>query len=93
MIRCYLAVLCLVLPVQAAEVPDNPAIDPDKHFRLVAEAAEHRTSRRLTEQQFIERSAQPGTVVLDARSKEKYEELHVRGAMHLSFPDITILCP
>ena len=35
-------------------------------------------------------SREPGTVVLDARSKERYDELHVEGAMHLSFPDIAI---
>ena len=35
-------------------------------------------------------SHQPGTLVLDARSRAKYEELHIRGAVNLSFPDITI---
>jgi hypothetical protein len=35
-------------------------------------------------------SRQPGTVILDARSAEKYRELHVRGAVNLSFPDITV---
>ena len=30
------------------------------------------------------------TVVLDARSSEKYRERHVRGAVNLSFPDITV---
>ena len=34
-------------------------------------------------------SREPGTVILDARSKEKYDELHVKGAIHLSFPDFT----
>jgi len=34
-------------------------------------------------------SRQPGTVVLDARSREKYDELHVKGAINLSFPDFT----
>jgi hypothetical protein len=28
--------------------------------------------------------------VLDARSREKYDLLHVKGAIHLSFPDITV---
>ena len=28
--------------------------------------------------------------MLDARSKEKYDELHVKGALNLSFPDITV---
>ena len=33
-------------------------------------------------------SREPGTIVLDARSKEKYDLLHVKGAINLSFPDI-----
>ena len=33
---------------------------------------------------------EPGTIVLDARSREKYDELHVKQAIHLSFPDIAI---
>jgi hypothetical protein len=34
--------------------------------------------------------SEPGTVVLDARSAQRYGELHVRGALNLSFPDITV---
>ena len=34
--------------------------------------------------------AEPGTIVLDARSTERYGELHVRGAVNLGFPDITV---
>ena len=30
------------------------------------------------------------SVVLDARSREKYDLLHIEGAVHLSFPDITV---
>jgi len=32
----------------------------------------------------------PGTIVLDARSRQRFDELHVKGAMNLSFPDITV---
>ena len=35
-------------------------------------------------------SREPGTIVLDARSRERYDELHIRGALHLSFPDIAV---
>jgi hypothetical protein len=35
-------------------------------------------------------SREPGTVILDARSKQKYDQLHVKGALNLSFPDIAI---
>ena len=35
-------------------------------------------------------SREPGTVVLDARSKARFDELHVEGAINLSFPDIAV---
>jgi hypothetical protein len=35
-------------------------------------------------------SREAGTVILDARSQEKYNELHIKDALNLSFPDITV---
>ncbi len=35
-------------------------------------------------------SKEPGTVILDARSKEKFDQLHIKGAINLSFPDIAV---
>ena len=66
----------------------NPAIDMAGHLRVSAEAARHRRARRVSEAEFIRMSRQPGTVILDARSRAKYDELHVKGAINLSFPDI-----
>lgn len=74
----------------AAPRPANPAIDMAAHLRVSAEAARHRLARRVSEDDFIRMSRQPGTLVLDARSSEKFEELHVKGAVNLSFPDITV---
>ena len=68
----------------------NPAIDMQGYLRVAGEAAEHRESRRLTEEAFIQMSREPGTVILDARSREKYNELHIKDAINLSFPDITV---
>jgi hypothetical protein len=68
----------------------NPAIDMDGYLRISAEAAKYRESRRLTEDEFITVSREKGTVILDARSREKYNELHIKGAVNLSFPDITV---
>jgi rhodanese-related sulfurtransferase len=70
--------------------PANPAIDMEGFLRLADEAAKHRESRRLSEEEFIKMSREPGTVVLDARSKEKYDLLHIKGAVNLSFPDIAV---
>jgi phage shock protein E len=68
----------------------NPAIDMDGYLRVSREAAEHRETRRVSEEEFIRMSRDPGTVILDARSRERFDELHVKGALNLSFPDIAI---
>ena len=68
----------------------NPAIDMPGYLQVSREAAEHRASRLLSEEEFIRMSRAPGTVVLDARSREKFDELHVQGALSLPFPDIAI---
>lgn len=82
-----LAVALLVAP---ASPPPNPAIDPVGHQRAVAEAFRHRQTRRLTEDAFLKAMAEPGTVVLDARSRENFARLHLKGAVSLPFPDIDI---
>jgi hypothetical protein len=68
----------------------NPAIDMRGYLKVAEEAAAYREDRRLTEEEFIRMSGEPGTIVLDARSREKYDELHVAGAVHLNFSDITV---
>jgi hypothetical protein len=70
--------------------PPNPNIDMDGYLRVSKEAAEHRSTRRLTEAEFLTMAAEPGTIVLDARSKAKYDLMHVKGAINLSFPDIDV---
>ena len=85
---CFLAMPCAL----AAETSsaDNPAIDIRGYLRIASEAATHRESHRLSEAEFIRLSKEPGTIVLDARSRQKYDEVHVKGAINLSFPDIAI---
>jgi len=74
---------------KARQIP-NPSIDMKGYLRVAEEAAKYREKRRLTEDEFIRTSREPGVVILDARSKQKYNEMHVEGAVNLSFPDITV---
>jgi hypothetical protein len=67
----------------------NPKIDAPEFLRLSEEAILRREGRRLSEAEFLRLAARPGTVVLDARSRDKYERLHVRGALSLPFTDFT----
>lgn len=70
--------------------PPNPAIDMNGYLKIAAEAAKHRQSHRVSEEDFIKMSQEEGTIVLDARSKEMYDLMHVKGAINLSFPNIDI---
>ena len=75
---------------QTAQAPPNPNIDMNGHLRVSQEAAKHRETHRVSEDDFIKMSQESGTIILDARSKEKFDLLHIKGAMNLSFPDITV---
>ena len=77
-------------PRQMQQAPVNPAIDMEGFLRVSAKAAKHRETRRISQEEFLRMSRETGTLVLDARSQDKYDRLHVKGAMNLSFPDIAI---
>ena len=68
----------------------NPAIDMPAYLQVAQEAAAYRETHRLTEAEFIAMSREPNTIILDARSAEKYAELHINNAVNLSFPDIAV---
>jgi hypothetical protein len=69
---------------------ENPNIDMPSYLVVAHEAAAWRETHRLSEAEFLRMSRQPDTLVLDARSAEKFGELHIRNAINLSFPDITV---
>ncbi|HEV8590994.1 MAG TPA: hypothetical protein VGQ55_02750, partial [Pyrinomonadaceae bacterium] len=78
----YLTTLILAISACTYAQPQtkivNPAINMKGYLKVSAEAARYRETRRLTEDEFIKMSAEKGTVVLDARSKQKYDELHIK---------------
>jgi hypothetical protein len=65
---------------QAQEIR-NPAIDMAGYLKVAFEAAQHREGRRLTEEQFLRMSAEPGTVVLDARILIGYRNVYELGPL------------
>ncbi|MBA4190248.1 MAG: sulfurtransferase [Planctomycetaceae bacterium] len=66
----------------------NPAIDMPGYIKVAQEAEVHRRTRRVTEEEFIKMSGEKDTIILDARSKQMYDLLHVKGAINLNFSDI-----
>lgn len=82
--------LTALVSAQTAAPIVNPKIDMDAYLKIARQAADYRDSHRLTEDEFIKMGMEPGTIILDARSKEKFDELHIKDAVNLSFPDITV---
>lgn len=85
---------CVVLSNGTVAAPTkpiaNPAIDMEGYLHVSRAAAKHRETRRVSEDDFIRMSRESGTIILDARSREKYDLLHIKGAVNLSFPDIAV---
>ena len=86
--RFLLLLLPIALAVEAAP-PTNPQIDYQAFVRDVRTVGVLREERRVSEAEFIRMAAQPGTVVLDARSDRLYRLRHIQGAVNLSFPEFT----
>ena len=67
----------------------NRNIDYTGFLANAVQVGKLRVERRVSEQDFIEMSREPDTIILDARSDSKYQLLHIKGARHLSLTDVT----
>lgn len=56
---------------------------------LVAAVEPHRAKRLVDLDTFLKMSREKGVIVLDTRSRFRYERIHLKGARHLSFTDFT----
>ena len=80
--------LAITANAETNSIP-NRLVDYDTFLANAGEIGRLRNERRVSEEKFIQMAAEPGTVIFDARSDDKYAKLHVKGARHLSFPEIT----
>jgi hypothetical protein len=69
--------------------PANPQIDYPGFLEIARKAENLRAARRLGEAEFAAAMREPGTVLLDARSADKYQLRHIAGAVSLPFTDFT----
>ena len=88
--KTTLAILLLsaALACAADKIP-NQLIDYARFKKIARQVEPIREGRRVTEEQFATMAAEPDTVVLDARSADKYALRHIRGAVTLPFTDFT----
>lgn len=83
-----LATSCVPLEARPEPIP-NRLIDYQGFLENASSVGKLREERRITEAEFVRMAAEPGTIILDARSDSKFAMLHVQGARHLSLPDVT----
>jgi hypothetical protein len=76
------------LPLLAEDIK-NPAIRYAGFRNLTQELEPVREKRRVSEEDFLRMAGEPGTVILDARSRDKFDAIHAKGALHLAFTDFT----
>jgi hypothetical protein len=57
---------------------------------LAKEVQPHRNKRVVHLKKWIKMSKDPGTIILDTRSKKMYDAKHIKGAIHLNFADFNM---
>ncbi len=65
-------------------------VNYDYFQELVAEVKDHRAERLVGLGEFLTKSTEKNTIILDTRSKEMYDRKHIKGAIHLNFADFNI---
>ena len=73
---------------EEAPIP-NKMIDYPGFLQNAEKVGKLRKQHRVAEEEFIRMAKEPGTVVFDARSDAKFAMFHIKGAKHLSLPDVT----
>jgi len=85
----FLALLSVAIAhAQTNSIP-NRLVDYDTFLAHAADIGRLRNERRVSEEKFIEMAAEPKTVIFDVRSDDRYKKLHIKGARHLNFTEIT----
>jgi phage shock protein E len=78
-----------ILAAALAAAPVNPQIDYAGFRDLTVSVDEYRQARLVDWTGFAAAAAQPGVLILDARSASAYAQGHIEGAVNLPFTDFT----
>ncbi len=75
----------------AAEEADYPIakVSFEDYKNLVEKVEAHRADRLIDLDTFLKMSKKDGVIILDTRSKFRFDRIHVKGAVHLNFSDFT----
>ncbi|MCJ8157892.1 rhodanese-like domain-containing protein [Sphingomonas sp. LaA6.9] len=79
----------LALPAAAQTPARNPQIDYPGFRALTQSVEAQRRDGLIDFARFQAEAAKPGTLILDARSRDAYAAGHIKGAVNLPFTDFT----
>ena len=88
LLAAALAVPLLRIAADPKEIP-NRFIDAPGFEQDVGASLNLRAARRIMPDTFAKMMNDPDTVVLDARSLEKFSQMHIKGSRHLDFTEFT----
>jgi hypothetical protein len=85
------SIMLLVTSAALAQKQNYPKakVSFDDFKGLVAEVEVHRATRLVDLDTFLQLSGKPGVIILDTRSKFRFDRIHLKGAKHLNFSDFT----
>jgi phage shock protein E len=67
----------------------NPQIDYDGYRALIDEVRPYRLARLVDWDAFAAAAAEPGVLILDARSAQQFAAGHIRGAVNVPLPEFS----
>lgn len=87
---CFILILLTNSPIDAQEDhKDLSRVDYSGFLQISSELSKYRASRLIDIETFNAFSEEENTLILDTRSKRAYDEIHIKGAVHLNFSDFT----
>lgn len=84
----FFILVCTLTNTQAQSL-NNPNIDYGSFIALSQELEGYRQKRLIDITTFNQMAEEDNTIILDTRSKEAFEDIHLAGAVHLNFSDFT----
>jgi phage shock protein E len=88
----HLKLLCALsigLSPAFADAPKNPHVDIQTFLNDAHAVEIQRVNRVIDQDAFLKMASEKSTIILDARSADKFAMLHLKGAVSLPFTDFT----
>lgn len=79
----------MIIPESKATAYPSAKVSLTDFADLIAEVAKDRDNRLLSLDDFLVEAQKPKTVLLDARSREMYDQRHIKGAVNLPYTEFT----